>query len=239
VRNRELIIQEIVVDLSGSGIQLGDVIDHHPTDQREIVKDNRLVNNYIHGVAVEYTAGVGIFAGYTSGTTIAHNEISDLPYSGISMGWGWGEEDPGGGAASYFQPFFYKTPTPSRNAHCEYNNVHDVMKQHWDGGGIYTIGDMPGTIIRGNVVHDDIGRPGGIYMDEGSAHITITQNIVYNVPKAMNYNNRAQNRIATCHVYDNYFDVKPADRTFPRALADKAGLEPAFRGLLNQSEQGR
>jgi hypothetical protein len=40
---------------------------------------------------------------------IAHNEICHLPYTGISIGWGWGEEDAGGGG--YFAPFFYHTPT--------------------------------------------------------------------------------------------------------------------------------
>ena len=42
---------------------------------------------------------------------IAHNEICRLPYTGISVGWGWGEEDAGGGA--YYMPFKYDTPTPA------------------------------------------------------------------------------------------------------------------------------
>lgn len=228
----DLISGNTFYDLSGTAIQVGDVIDHHPRDPREIVKDNRLSNNYIHDVAVQYTAGVGIFVGYTSGTVISHNEINNLPYTAISMGWGWGEEDAGGGAAEYFQPFFYKDPTPSRDNQAEYNDIHDIMKEHWDGAGIYTIGDMPGTTIRGNLVHDSVGKPGGIYLDEGSAHIEVTGNIVYNVPKAMFFNNRAQNRIATCHVHDNYFDIRPADPTFPQAVADKTGLEPSYRDLL-------
>lgn len=134
-------------DLAGSAIQVGDVIDHHPRDSREIVKGNRIVNNYIHDVAFEYKGGVGIFTGYTDSTVIAHNEISNLPYSGISIGWGWGEEDAGGGDPHYFQPFSYKDPTPSKNMTCEYNHIHNVMLEHNDGGGIYTLGNMPGTVI--------------------------------------------------------------------------------------------
>jgi len=219
-------------DLAGSAIQVGDVIDHHPRDSREIVKGNRIVNNYIHDVAVEYKAGVGIFLGYTDGTVIAHNEISNLPYSGISAGWGWGEEDAGGGDPHYFQPFFYKDATPSRNMTCEYNHIHNVMLERNDGGGIYTTGNMPGTVIRGNLIHDNVGRPGGVYLDEGSAYIEVTGNTVYNVWRAMNYNNRAQNRIATCHEHDNYFDVTPGEPRFPKDVAGKAGLEPQFRNLL-------
>lgn len=224
-------------DLSGSAIQVGDVIDHHPRDPREIVKDNQVLNNYIHDVAVEYLAGVGIFAGYTSGTVISHNEISNLPYTGISIGWGWGEEDPGGGGGEYFQPFYYKDPTSSRDLHCEYNHIHDIMKQRNDGGGIYTLSDMPGTMIRGNLVHDSLGEPGGIYLDEGSAHIEVTGNVVYNVTQSMTYNNKAQNRIATCHEHDNYFAVKPTDPSFPKASADKAGLEPEYRDLLGPDQR--
>lgn len=219
-------------DLSGSAIQVGDVIDHHPQDTREIVKNNQIINNYIHDVAVQYVAGVGIFAGYTNGTVIAHNEICNLPYSGMSIGWGWGEEDAGGGAEDYYQPFFYKEPTPSGNLRCEYNHIHDVMLQRNDGGAVYTIGNMPGSVIRGNLIHDTVGRPGGIYLDEGSGFIEVTGNVVYNVSRSMNYNNRAQNRIATCHEHDNYFDLQPTDRGFPKAVADKAGLEPEYRDLL-------
>ena len=223
-------------DVSGSAVQVGDVIDHHPSDPREIVKNNQIVNNYIHDVAIQYPAGVGIFAGYTDGTVIAHNEIRDLPYSGISVGWGWGEEDAGGNPDDYFQPFYYKEPTPSRGLRCEYNHIRNVMLERNDGGGIYTLGNMPGSVIRGNVVHDTVGRPGGIYLDEGSGFIEVTGNVVYNVSRAMNYNNRAQNRTATCHEHDNYFDIKPTDRNFPKAVAEKAGLEPAYRDLLKPDE---
>ena len=38
----------------------------------------------------------GILAGYTDHTTIEHNKVYDLPYSGISVGWGWGLTDQGG-----------------------------------------------------------------------------------------------------------------------------------------------
>lgn len=222
-------------DLAGSGIQVGGVVHHHPRDPREIVKGNQVVNSYIHDVATEYIAGVGIFLGYTDGTVLAHNEISNLPYTGITMGWGWGEEDPGGGA--YYQPFFYKTPTPSRNHHCESNHIHDVMLQRFDGGAIYTLGDMPGTVIQKNLIHDNKNMPGGIYLDEGSGYIEVTKNVVYNVLRAMNYNNHNQNRIATCHEHDNYFDIKPGNPNFPKEIADQAGLEPKYKDLLRAEKK--
>ena len=222
-------------DLSGTAVQVGDVIDHHPRDSREVVKNNQIVNNYIHDVANQYIAGVGIFAGYTDGTLIAHNEICDLPYSGVSIGWGWGEEDPGGGG--YFQPFYYDEPTPSKNNRCEFNHIHNIMRQRHDGGGIYTLGNMPGTVIRGNVIHDNPEEVGGIYLDEGSGFIEVTGNVVYNVVQPMKFNNRRQNRIATCHEHDNYFGITPTASNFPTAIIERAGLEPGYRDLLTSGSK--
>ena len=215
-------------DISGSAIQVGDVIDHHPKDLRAILKNNRIVNNYIHHVGSQYSSGVGVFVGYTDGTVIAHNEICDLPYSAISIGWGWGEEDVGGGAPHYYQPFLYDEPTPSRNNVCENNHIHGVLKERSDGGGVYTLGNMPGSVIRGNLIHDNPNWFGGVYLDEGSGYIEVTGNAVYNVEKPMNYNNKAQNRDATCNEHDNYFDIKPGDKGFPTEVSKRAGLEPAY-----------
>ncbi len=223
-------------DIAGSAIQIGDVNDHHPADLRAVVRNNQVTNCYIADAANYYIAGVGIFAGYTDGTTIAHNEITHLPYTGISVGWGWGETDEGGGA--YYQPIGFDRPTVSQNNRIEYNHVHHVMQQLWDGAGIYTLGSMPGTIIRGNHVHDNPGVPGGIYLDEGSAHIEVTGNLVYSVKpfgkrgaQPMNFNNRRQNRIATCKVHDNHFHEQKPEQEFPRDIAERAGLEPAYRDI--------
>ena len=55
------------------------------------------------------------------------------------------------------------------------------------------------------------------YLDEGSGFIEVTGNVVYNVARAINFNNRAQDRIDTCHVHDNFFDIDPGDRQLPAA----------------------
>jgi hypothetical protein len=226
-------------DISGSAVQVGDVLrdDHHPDDMRKIVKDNAVVNNFIHNVALEYRSGMGVFAGYTEGTVIAHNEIADLPYDAISVGWGWGEEDAGGGAENYYMPYKYATPTPAKNNRIEFNHIHGVMMDSNDGGAIYMLGNMPGTIIQGNHIHDNEhlkpgrGGPGGIYLDEGSGFIEITGNLVYNVVRPMNYNNVNQNRKDTCKEHDNFFDAKPEEH---KAVVEKAGLEAEYRDLLKK-----
>ena len=228
-------------DISGSAIQVGGIekSDHHPGDERTVVRNNRVLNNLIENCAVEYMGGLGVFVGYTDSTVIAHNEIRNLPYSGISMGWGWGEEDAGGGQAAYYQPYRYDTPTPAKNNRIESNYIHHVQQKLNDGGGIYTLGNMPGTIIRGNHSHDNGGIPGGIYLDEGSGFIEITGNVVYNVAKPMNYNNKAQNRIDTCNEHDNWFGDEYAKDvaklpTEAKKVIDGAGLQPKYRDLLKK-----
>lgn len=216
-------------DISGTAVQVGDVLkdDHHPDDPRKIVKNNAVVNCYVHDCSLEYMGGPGIFVGYTEGTVVAHNEITRMPYTGISVGWGWGEEDAGG--CVYQQPFFYDTPTPSKNNRIERNHIHRVMNPFQDGGGIYTLGNMPGTILRGNHIHDNAGEPGGIYLDEGSGFIEIAGNLVYDVQKPMTYNNIHQNRKATCQEHDNFFGTN-ADAAIH--VAEEAGLEAQYRNLL-------
>lgn len=207
--------------ISGSGIQIGDVRqdDHHPADERLIVRDNSVRNCLICGCCGEYQGGVGVFVGYAQRTTVANNEIRDLPYSGVSVGWGWGEEDAGGGAYSAQGPS-YDRPTVCRENRIINNHIHGVMRQLHDGGAVYTLGNQPGTLIAGNHIHDNPGGPGGIYLDEGSGFIEIFGNAVYRVPTPMNYNNRAQGRIKTCQEHDNFFGVQPP----PKQVVERAGL---------------
>ena len=65
-------------DLAASAVQIGDVLkdDHHPKDSHEIVKNNAVENCSIHDCGLDYNGSVGIFAGYTEGTVLAHNEIA-------------------------------------------------------------------------------------------------------------------------------------------------------------------
>lgn len=222
-------------DISGSAIQVGDVLkdDHHPDDPRKIIKNNSVTNNYIHDCGMDYWGSVGVFVGYTEATVIAHNEITQMPYSGISMGWGWGEEDAGGGPENYYQPFRYDTATPAKDNRVECNHIHHVAQKLHDTGAIYTLGNQPGSVIRTNHIHDvgnaNGGLYAGLYPDEGSGLIEFTNNVVYGVAKPLHCNNQAQNRIDTCNIHDNYLGSNPEEAA---TIIDTAGLEPSYRDLL-------
>jgi hypothetical protein len=224
--SRENLVQRCVFyDLSGSAIQIGDVqrADHHPDTPDLVVRDNRVINTRIEKIGVEFEDSVGIFLGYVDNTVIAHNEIFDLPYSAITMGWGWGEEDPGAG--TYPQPVIFERPTPCGANRIECNHLHHVMQRRDDGGAIYTLGNQPGTVLRGNHIHDNgPGGPGGVYLDEGSGFIEIADNLIYGVARAVNYNNIGQARNETCYEHDTYTQIE-VNKGVTKDIAAQAGPE--------------
>jgi hypothetical protein len=114
-----------------------------------------------------FHSGCGILARHTFGNTIAHNHIHHLYYSAISCGWVWGYGE-----------------SVARDNRIEANHIHD-LGQGWlsDMGGIYTLGVQPGTVLRGNHIHDIRAHNYGgwaIYPDEGSSHLVIENNVCYN-----------------------------------------------------------
>ncbi|MFC1678089.1 right-handed parallel beta-helix repeat-containing protein, partial [Planctomycetota bacterium] len=228
-------------DIAGNGIQVGDVLteDHHPKDNRSIVKDNHVINNLIEDCANEYHDGIGIFVGYTQGTRIANNEIRNLPYTGISLGWGWGEEELGSWPDRYYQPFYYDTPSITRDNIVENNHLYNVMTIMHDGGAIYVLGDQPGSSVRGNHVHDNNGSPGGIYLDEGCGFVDVYNNLIYNI-RDRRRPVKHHNAWPTCTIYNNISFMPPGSGRTPmeqnaiNQIAQNAGLQPQHKYLLKK-----
>lgn len=128
---------------------------------------NRITDNRLHHYGEDYPSAVGILLMQTEGNAVAHNEISHGRYTGISIGWQWGYQR-----------------SISRDNLVEFNHIHDIGQGLLsDMGGIYTLGVSPGTVLRNNLIHDvDANQYGGwgIYHDEGSSHLLVENNIVYN-----------------------------------------------------------
>ena len=160
------VIGNHVHDVAANGIMLAG-----PNDEKLVPKNNRICNNYVHATGMEYFGSCGIWAGYVQGTTIAHNLVHDTPYTGVSVGWQWNPK-----------------PTACKKNLLEANHIYDVMKKLADGGCIYTLGFQPGTVLRGNLLHDvhrsahtHGGAPNnGIFVDEGSKGFLFERNVIYN-----------------------------------------------------------
>ena len=154
---------------------------HHPRDRRMINKDITISNNLVHGIGLDYRGIVSFLPTYVTNATISHNEIHDMPYTGIAFGYGWGAND-AGGSPDYqtrglynYQPV-YQTPTTAANNKIVNNYIHDTMQQMSDGSCIYSLSANPGGLIDGNYCANSNGHF-GLYFDEGSRHITTSDNV--------------------------------------------------------------
>jgi hypothetical protein len=162
-------------DIGGTALQLGVYSDpgfethlpYDPTDGREVCHDEWVTDNHVTDCTNDDWGCVGISAGYVHDVHIEHNEVSEVSYSGICVGWGW-----------------TRTVNCMRNIHIIGNYVHHYAKHMFDVGGIYTLSAQPGTVITDNRI-DSIYHPPYahdphhwfyFYFDEGSSYITIKNN---------------------------------------------------------------
>jgi hypothetical protein len=217
-------------DLSGSGIVIDSLLETRPLDPRLVCQNILIANNLITDIGLDYRSSVGIFAGFVSNTSIEYNDIHDAPYTGISVEWGWTGKDTLLG--------------PNRIIG---NRIFRVMKTMADGAGIYTLSKQSGTTIQDNYIYDIRRSPwagnapiSAIYLDEGSAGITVANNVLERVPLGIFLHQASENTIVnTVGTYEerngsrnNSFHLEPGHSL--DAVRLRAGLEPSFRDLQSR-----
>lgn len=179
--------RSVFTDLAGGAILAGGVRRdaHHPHDARQINQQILITNNRIQSVSKDYSDNSAILSTYVSGATIVHNDISDVPYDAIDIGYGWGMHDPYGNpnyrvrmhGYDWKENLVYTTPTTHRDVIVASNRIHGAKKLFHDGGAIYNLSAAPGTLITENYIFDN-NKLIGLYLDEGSRYVTVRRNVV-------------------------------------------------------------
>jgi hypothetical protein len=197
-------------DLGGQGVALDaglEVVTIDPA-RGASVKNSVIKNNYFTRLGQQYPGSVGIFGGFVQNISIEHNALWDLPYTAISVGWGWNKDE-----------------TRARGNSVRYNHIWNVVNKLDDGGGIYTLSNQTGTVIAENYIHDLKVAPFAgnypivaVYLDEGSSNITVKDNVLQNIPDNFLIK---QNKPGPGNVLSN-------NESNSQTVKDKAGPEPGF-----------
>jgi hypothetical protein len=206
-------------DLGGNGIQLGTFSDanvethlpYNPSDEREICAHEKISNNVVTDCGNEDWGCVGIGVGYARNVSIEHNEVFNLPYTGISVGWGW-----------------TKMTNALRDNFIFANHVHHVGRRLGDLAGIYTLSAQPGTVVAENSISDIQPSPFVpdpqhwfyLYLDEGSSGITVRDNWC-----------PAEKFMKNANGPGNLWTNNGPQVS--EKIKNAAGLEPAFQNLLS------
>jgi hypothetical protein len=173
------VLLSIFTDISGNGIMIGEgqdrTVNGKPWWQsapEQVALGNSIENCIVTEAGKQFFGAVGIWCGLTAETAIKNNEIFDLPYSGISIGWMWSP-----------------VPTPCRENVIDGNHIHNILNILSDGGGIYMLGLQPGSKILSNHIHDvkvNAGRAesNGMFLDEGTTNVIVADNLIYNIAKS-------------------------------------------------------
>lgn len=215
----DLIIGNIFCDISGTGIMLAKFSEadikhthlYNPEDQREICKNDTISNNLITKIGRDYPGCCGIACGFPRAVVIEHNELFDMPYTGISVGWAWMDAD-----------------NAMRDNQIRYNHIHHVLKLLCDGGGIYTLSRQPNSSIKENYIHDiyrskwAVGsQVNGIFLDEGTNGYTIDHNVFENIQEEQ----IRHNRTSTILLIKN--------NTKDQQVIENSGLEKEYQKIKN------
>ena len=206
-------------DIAGNGLLVGSFspdahethLPYDPADRREVCTQQQINNCYFTEIGNEDWGCLAIAAGYVGDVNIEHNEISEVPYSGISLGWGWTQ-----------------TVNCMRNNRVHANLIHHYAKHMYDVAGIYTLGSQPKSYVTENCVHS-IYKPGYVhdpnhwfylYTDEGSSFITVRDNWTEGEKYLQNANGPG-------NVWENNGPKVDND------IRERAGLEAGYKDLLN------
>jgi hypothetical protein len=214
--------------IAGGGIVVGGVKAwaHHPCGDKVcsstdpgalLINQNITINdNLVHDIGIDYRDFAGVMLTYTQNSAVTHNELYNLPYSGINSGLGWGTNDAGGnsdyktratGNLYAYQPL-YLSATVAKNNMISANYLHQMQLLMNDGGCHYNLSANPGTVVTQNYCEGKGSGLAGViwgeYEDEGSSYVTMTKNIYANFGAYVTANWNASNNTGHLSFTNNW-----------------------------------
>lgn len=162
-------------DIGGNGLLVGNFGDEGREIHLPYESDNKnertglvwINNNLITDIGSEDWGCAAITTGFAHNVSIQHNEIAYVPYTGISLGWGWtyDDSDLGGNLVKS-------------------NKIHHFGMRNYDCAGIYTQSNQSNTEVTENYIDSVVKAPYAhlpshwfyLYADEGSTDINFTDN---------------------------------------------------------------
>jgi hypothetical protein len=134
--------------------------------KKQITSNVQILHNIITNGGLIYASAPGVIIFLANHNDISYNEIHNMGYTGISVGFMW-----------MFRKYAIHNTI-------SYNHIYNIGRGELDDmGGIYTLGISDGTRITNNIIHDvKCNRYGGwgIYNDQASSNILVKNNLVYN-----------------------------------------------------------
>ena len=201
-------------------------------------------NNFLPDNSALFNGHTIITVFYANEVKIEYNWIVNAPYSGISIGWGWCDFD-GSDVATHpqwgqgFRPSVFpgKPTLLAGNNRVGANRIERTMTILHDGGGIYSLGRQPGTLIDRNYIRSSSFA---VYNDEGSHQIINRENVIEAPFKLAhssgNYGRKHDLVVEGYFASEDKWDISSPDtRNINNTICPNAVWPPEAQKIINES----
>lgn len=200
-------------------------VDDVSDNESSFIKNVKIENNYFTDIAWQEYGGCPVVLNYAVDCKISHNTINNAKYTGISVGWGWKEQE---------YPFL-------KNNEISYNKVTNVVTLLSDGAAIYTIGCQPNSVMKDNYIDNVFNSvykypndlmdgmqimwaTSGIYLDQGTGGTTdgdkvlVTNNVLVK-------DNIESEPYCTLNAKTGYYEITEPKEADKNAIIAQAGVK--------------